>query len=643
MFNFNSKIFTIFFLLITTFFVNLSFIDASFKKINNEKILYPSVTSKHIFEHSDIDDNFQWVRRSHENASIFKLSANINEDQKKNHFQSSRGLSYFLSSIGLKITNDSLHAITITKFVFVLSSLILFVLVGKFYLTKDIDILILIILTLIFSSRLFGGIINFYHFFEYFLNIKDFYSAKSIDRIPNILISNVIILINFIFIKRYYINQSYKNLFFVHIFLILSIFITPIIFIVFSGLLFFIYSYFFFNSRDLSTYVLSSSILFIIFSLSLIFHFTNLTNINDGSMHSPQWTGNYLYDLEIFLGPIIVIFLFFFKNYKKYFLEISFFLIQFVFYIPSFFYDTFLASKINENFVYLNCFLSLIIVFRLLNLNLKNINYKILLFFILIFYLYLFLQHGFYYKIWFTLLIIPIYSILRKLKNNLISKSIIYFLISSFFVYINIYQFIKFKESFSYKSNFENSQIELIDHINKNNFKNKSIITLDLGVLKNLSIHTSSNVYIANITNTNLSMQETKRRFFDIIYLYGFKSSDLKNYLFLLENKNLINSQYKLSEKEYLNYEKRSSFIFYKFIYHMLQIDSSKVTKNLIAQYQKYLDRGEFKKIYYFDTCLVTNYDENFIQKNSFFYKVLQQQPFFENSSLRLFKCELFK
>ena len=83
----------------------------------------------------------------------FRLSANINEDQ-KNHFQSSRGLSYFLSSIGLKITNDSLYAITITKIVFVLSSLILFVSVGKFCLTKDIDILILIILTLIFSNRL---------------------------------------------------------------------------------------------------------------------------------------------------------------------------------------------------------------------------------------------------------------------------------------------------------------------------------------------------------------------------------------------------------------------------------------------------------------------------------------------------------
>ena len=75
----------------------------------------------------------------------------------------------------------------------------------------------------------------------------------------------------------------------------------------------------------------------------------------------------------------------------------------------------------------------------------------------------------------------------------------------------------------------------------------------------------------------------------------------------------------------------------------MLQIDSVEVTKNLTAQYQKYLDMREFKKIYFFDTCLVTNYDKDFIQKNSFFYNVLKHQPFYENSSLRLFKCELFK
>ena len=122
------------------------------------------------------------------------------------------------------------------------------------------------------------------------------------------------------------------------------------------------------------------------------------------------------------------------------------------------------------------------LIFKLLNLNLKNINYKILLFFILIFYLYLFLQHGFYYKIWFTLLIIPIYLIVRKIKNILIFKSISYFLILIFFVYINIYQFLRFEKAFNFKSDYENSQIKLIDYINKNNFKSKSIITLDLGV-----------------------------------------------------------------------------------------------------------------------------------------------------------------
>ena len=643
MFNFNSKILTIIFLLITTFFINLSVISASFQKINGKKILYPSVTSKLIFEHSDIDDNFQWVRRANETNSIFKLSANIFEDKKKNHFQSSRGLSYYLSSIGLKVTNDSLYAITITKIIFVFFSLILFVVIGKFYIKNNISIYILIILTLIFSSKLFGGIINFFHFFEYFFNIKDFYSANKIDRIPNILISNVFVLINFILIKKFSIEQNFKNLFFVHIFLILSIFITPIIFIVFSGLLFFVYLYIFLNSSNLSKFVLSSGILFILFLLSLIFHFSNLSNINDGSLDSPQWTGNYLYDLEIFLGPIIIIFVFFINNYQKYLLEISFFFIQFIFNLLSFFYDNFLASKINENFIYLNTFLSLILVFKLLNINLKNINFRILLLFIIIFYIYLFLQHGFFYKIWFTLLIIPIYLILKNIKNNLIAKSIFCFLISCFFIYINIYQFIKFKKTFSYHTNFENFQIELIDYINKNNFQNKSIITLDLGVLKNLSVHTNSNVYMSNITNTNLGMTEIKKRFFDIIYLYGFKIRDLRNYLFLIENKNLINAEYKLSDEEYLNYEKRSSLIFYQFIYHMLQIDSKKITKNLIAQYQEYLDSRDFNKIHFFNICLVGNYDKNFIQKDSFFYNISQQKPLYENSSFRLFKCELLK
>ena len=129
-------------------------------------------------------------------------------------------------------------------------------------------------------------------------------------------------------------------------------------------------------------------------------------------------------------------------------------------------------------------------------------------------------------------------------------------------------------------------------------------------------------------------MQAIKRRFFDIIYLYGFKSSDLKNYLFFLENKNLINSQYKLSEKEYLNYEKRSSFIFYQFIYHMLQIDSTKVTKNLTAQYQKYWI-VENLRIFIFLILVWLQIMMKILYKNIHFFikSCSKKNLFYENSS----------
>ena len=80
----------------------------------------------------------------------------------------------------------------------------------------------------------------------------------------------------------------------------------------------------------------------------------NLVNINDGSLNSPQWTGNFLYDLEIFFGPLILIIFFLNKKYKKYKFKLIFFISQIIFFILSFFYDNYLASKINENFIYYN-------------------------------------------------------------------------------------------------------------------------------------------------------------------------------------------------------------------------------------------------------------------------------------------------
>jgi hypothetical protein len=619
--------------------INLLFIDLSVKNFNNNNVLYPSVTTVEVFEHLDIDENLQWVRRSHENNSIFKLSANIYEDKKKQHFQSSRGLAYYLSSIGLKISNNSLYAITITKIIFIIVSMLLFVVIGKLYIKNHIDIIAIILLTIIFSNKLFGGILNFYHFIEYFSDIVGFYGSSGLDRIPNILIQNVFVLLNFYVIKMYFLNNSLKNLIYAHITLVTSIFITPIIFIVYSGLLFSINSLIYFNNKNLKDFFIKTSILSIIFLLSLIFHYKNLTLINDSSLNSPQWTGNYLYDLEIFLGPIILLIIFFTKL-KKYFLELAFFSIQLVFFVMSFFYDIYLSTKINENFIFINTFLTFLLLIKLTDLNFKDVRKKLLYFGVAIFYTYLFLQHGLDYKILLTLLLVPIYLIFRYMRDNFYMKYALYLMIFSFFAFFNINDYLIAKKKHNYNNNTEISQLKLIEYLNKNNLKKKTIISLDLGVLKNLSIHTNNNVYFANITSTNLNMMETKKRFYDIIYLYGFSTYDFKDYLKIFRNKDLLNKQYVINfDDKNFDYQEKSSIIFYRSIFHLLAINSKQETETFINQYELYLKNKENNNHHYYDTCLISNYDEKLIQKDSFFYEINQKKPIYKNNFIKLYEC----
>ena len=100
--------------------INFTYISLFKKNLDNNKYLYPSVTSEHIYQHHDLDDNFQWLRRSHENNSIFRLSANIYETELENrhHFQSSRGLSYYIAGLFLNLDNDSLNVVTYLKVIF---------------------------------------------------------------------------------------------------------------------------------------------------------------------------------------------------------------------------------------------------------------------------------------------------------------------------------------------------------------------------------------------------------------------------------------------------------------------------------------------------------------------------------------------
>ena len=96
--------------------------------------------------------------------------------------------------------------------------------------------------------------------------------------------------------------------------LIFSGFITPIIFIVNSLCLGIFYIYNFFLNKDLKSFFKKSFLLILIIFPIIIFHYLNLNSINDGSLDSPQWTGNYLYDLEMLVGPLIILIVFYLKN-----------------------------------------------------------------------------------------------------------------------------------------------------------------------------------------------------------------------------------------------------------------------------------------------------------------------------------------
>ena len=91
--------------------INFTYLNLFQKNFENNQYLYPSETSEYIYQHHDLDDNFQWLRRSHENNSIFKLSANIHENELENrhHFQSSRGLSYYIAGLFLNFRAISLN------------------------------------------------------------------------------------------------------------------------------------------------------------------------------------------------------------------------------------------------------------------------------------------------------------------------------------------------------------------------------------------------------------------------------------------------------------------------------------------------------------------------------------------------------
>jgi len=121
--------------LIISITVNLTYLNIGIKNKSTEGFLYPNASSDILFEENDLDDNFQWVRRAYENNSIFRLSANIFEVDRESskHFQSSRGLSYYLTGLSLSLFEESINAVIFSKIFFLTISVLLFFKIINFY------------------------------------------------------------------------------------------------------------------------------------------------------------------------------------------------------------------------------------------------------------------------------------------------------------------------------------------------------------------------------------------------------------------------------------------------------------------------------------------------------------------------------
>lgn len=591
----NKKILLIFLLGLlfsTSFSGELIFL--SYKNfVEGNTLLYPSSNSDFIFEFRDYDDIFLWVKQSKENLSFINLSAKIYElKDHLHHFNSSRGLSYLLPGIFLFIFNEPIYFTCFINILFLaLSFYLIFFISSTFYKENFFISLLITCVVILFSNRLIGGILNFYNFFQYFENLNSFYSATSLKRIPNVLINNFIIFVYFfIYIRNY--SNFYKNVFLSFFILLIISFISPIVVMVFSISHFFLSTYLYINkSINLKKFF---SIIFYLFliTLTFIFHIYNLKNINDDTFQSDQWLGNFTYDLEKICIPLLCS-IFFLKYFKDKYPEIFLLSSSFILYSCSYFYEKYLATKIIEEFLFLYSFISIIFLINLLKkTEVDIINLFKYFFFIVtnIIYIYLKKNNQLVHYYFFFLISTFCFVIFLKYNSRLVDfllKTISVFsfcLLTIFSLNSSLY----FKKQFIYFPQSQKDQKEFFKFLNKENNKERILITLDLSLMKNATNHTNSYVYFTNITTTNLHRSDLYERFFDILYLYGFKTSDLK--IFITD----IKSNAELKFDEYRDLEIRNKSLILQNLYHILyqvNFDHSSVINTIVNNYDFYLKK----------------------------------------------------
>jgi hypothetical protein len=125
----------------------------------------------------------------------------------------------------------------------------------------------------------------------------------------------------------------------------------------------------------------------------------------------------------------------------------------------------------------------------------------------------------------------------------------------------------------------------------------------------------------------------------DIFYLYGFSVYDLEKFL-----KNYY-TKWEL-DLEIFNYDKNNIGILNQIIFFenfQINYDKKIPIKILVDGYKEYLNQNQQNNINFFDTCVITKYDEKFIKHNSFFYFLKKNKPIYKNSFLSVFDCNFIK
>ncbi len=602
----------------------------------------------------DITMIFSWARRAAENFSIFDLGSNLSGVEKHYHHFSSRGFGLFLSGFSTYIFEDPINAIFLTYFICGCINFYLILIYFKKF--NFITSLFLCCSAIMFGSKIFGGVLNPFHYYEYFLrefeNIKIFNSLEhsvytALYRTPNILINNIFIFLSFYSIKKFNGRlYDFKTLFII-VLISISTIIDPLIFIVISLFFFLKITLNFFKKKlSIKNYFIFCSFLLLV-STSLIFHYQNsLIAFSDNQKHGTSlgnfWTGNYLYSFEMLIIPIVLFFLLTKKEKNECIEELLLIVSLLSIYLTLMQINEIAASRItNRNFEIIIACISYLFLFKFLkDLDKTKIILASLL---LVFHFpYIYLLAGkvlfFKYTIFFVVILILIifFYFLRKFVNT---KKILT-LCSFLFVLIFFVSIFLKNTSHTYKvDNDEIMQKAFFNWISKTQ-KEKNLISLNFGILLNAELHTNQSVFLSNITNvpSHIDRSFLMQRLNNIFYLYGFTIEDLNKFL-----KDYI-TEWEINIDNFNPHRKNLAILNKIIFYENFQNDyeKSKPIKLLVDSYKEYL-LDDLERLENFDTCIITNYDEKFIKENSFFSKIKEEEPIYVNDFIKVYNCIEFK